>query len=302
MTRDWQRWGAFFALSIIWGSSFLWAKIALREIGPFMIVSLRFLFSTIVLVALMRASKLSFPRDARTWGNFAILSFVYSTLPVWLSTWATTRIDSSLGAVLNALAPLFTVVVAGFILHDEPTNTAKLIGTIIGFVGAVVLVVRDFNSTGNSDLVGVLAQLGSSLCYALSAVMARKLLLKQHTFVQAAASVLLADITMWMVTPFIEPIIIPTQWVTWLGVLWLGVLASAVGNAFYFELLKGWGASRTAMVSYLIPVVGLVLGIVVLHETLYWERIVGAFLILLGVYVASNGDKFFAKKSASLLR
>ena len=283
-----KNWLLFIALAIIWGSSFFWQKLALQEIGPFQVVGIRFLLAFFLLLGLMWRGNLSFPRDARTWFGFFALSLIYSALPVFLTAWAGTRIDTSLGSILSATSPFFVILFSSFIFRDEASSPAKIIGTLIGFVGMMVIIGGDLiGATKQSDVLGQLAQIGASACYGLAPVMANRLLKKQHITTQSAALMLLADIVIWMGAFAFEPVKFPVQAASWAGLLWLAVLASTAANLIYFTLLRAWGATRSGMVSYAIPVVGLTIG-ALLGETISTQLILGGVLVLLGIAVVNK--------------
>ena len=285
-----RHWLLFIALAVIWGSSFYWQKFALRELGPSTVVALRFSIAFAIMLVVMAVRKLSFPRDARTWLGFAALSVVYSSVPVFLTAWAGNRIDSTLGSVLNATSPLFTVVFATLVFHDEAATRAKTIGTLIGFAGMLVIVLlgaADAGQTAN-DPLGVLAQAGTSVCYALAPILVRKLLKQQPVVVQSAALTGLAGATMWVAAVLTETVALPSLPITWVSILWLGCLASATANLLYFSLLKLWGSTRTSLVSYVIPIVGVLMGVLLLGERVGTAFVAGALLILVGVWIANR--------------
>src|SRR3970040_1164263 len=145
-----KEWTVFVWLGLIWGSSFLWIRIAVQDTGPFTLVALRLLFGLFGLLAVMKYKKLPFPRDKRTLLSLAIMGVINTALPFPLISWGETRIESSLASILNGTVPLFAIIIAHYWLHDERITLARIVGLIVGFVGVVVLVGRDFdiNSLG----------------------------------------------------------------------------------------------------------------------------------------------------------
>jgi drug/metabolite transporter (DMT)-like permease len=151
-----KQWGAFALLGLIWGSSFLWIKIALdengaQETGPLTLVAFRLLFGLLGLLVVMRLQRQSFPRDRRTLLAYLFMGLFNTGVPFVLITWGETRIDSSLASILNGTVPLFTIIIAHFWLHDEKITLPRLAGLFVGFVGIVVLVSRDLR---HADLFG----------------------------------------------------------------------------------------------------------------------------------------------------
>src|SRR3970040_1651330 len=143
-----KEWGAFALLGLVWGSSFLWIKIAVQEIGPFTLVAFRLLFGLVGLLVIMRLQKQSFPRDRRVLLAYLFMGAVNTAIPFTLISWGETRIDSGLASILNGTVPLFPIVIAHFWLHDEKITLPRMTGLIVGFIGVVVLVSRDIGPQG----------------------------------------------------------------------------------------------------------------------------------------------------------
>src|SRR5712692_3823757 len=156
-----KEWIVFCALGTIWGTSFLWIKIAVAETAPFVLVGFRLLFGLLGLVVVMVLQRTALPRDRRVLLAFLFMGIFNTGVPFLLITWGETRIASSLASILNASVPLFTIVIAHFWLHDEKITLPRLGGLLIGFLGIVVLVSRDLTPQGlHSDAWGQLAVLG----------------------------------------------------------------------------------------------------------------------------------------------
>lgn len=289
-----REWSAFILLALIWGSSFLWIKIAVREIGPLMLVTFRLSFALIGLLVVGRWLKQPFPRDRRTLLAFLFMGFVNTALPFTLISWGETRIDSGLAAILNATVPLFIIVLAHFWLHDEKITLPRIGGLVIGFVGVAVLVSRDFGPLGaQGNLVGQLAVIGASLAYATALTFSRKYLRGQHPLVQSTMVVLFAEMIMLVTTPVVErPLTFPAQPLTWFALAWLGLLGSCTAYLLFFYLNNAWGPTRASLVTYTFPVVGLFLGIVFNSEVADWRLLVGAALVVGGILVVNFMPQF----------
>src|SRR5438105_9921468 len=163
-----KEWSAFTALGLIWGTSFLWIKIAVAETGPFTLVGLRLLFGFLGLLVVMAIQRTKLPRDRRTLLAFAFMGLFNTAVPFLLITWGETRIASSLASILNGSVPLFTIVIAHFWLHDEKITAARLGGLVLGFIGIVVLVSGDLTADKlHSDIFGQLAVVAASISYAV---------------------------------------------------------------------------------------------------------------------------------------
>ena len=291
-----KEWTAFGLLGLIWGSSFLWIRIAVQDIGPFTLVALRLLFGLLGLLAVMAYKKQPIPRDRRTLRSLAIMGIINTALPFTLISWGETRIESSLASILNGTVPLFAIIIAHLWLHDERITLARIIGLLVGFVGVVILVGRDFDIESlGGNFLGQLAVIAASISYAVSATFSRKYLRGQAPVVQSTMTLLVADALMWLSLPAVHrftpsldaPNRFPTLPITWVAIIWLGVLGSCVAYLMYFWLLNTWGVTRSSLVTYIFPVVGLILGIVFLGETIDWRLVAGSALVVSGIAVVN---------------
>ena len=295
-----KEWGAFTLLGLVWGSSFLWIKIAVQEIGPFTVVAFRLLFGVFGLLVVMRLQKQPLPRDPKILLAFLFMGVFQTALPFTLISWGETRIDSSLASILNGTMPFFTIVIAHFWLHDEKITLPHIAGLIVGFIGVVVLVSRDFGPEGlHGNLWGQIAVLAASISYATAGVFSRKYLRGQSPLAQATMVVLIADLLMWVSAPIVErPLHLPALPITWFALVWLGLLGACLAYLLYFYLINAWGATRASVVTYVFPVIGLILGIIFLRETADWRLIVGSLLVVAGI-VSVNLKLRFQPKPAT---
>jgi drug/metabolite transporter (DMT)-like permease len=282
-------WGKFILLGVVWGSSFLWIKIALNEIGPVMVVALRMLFGVLTLLPVILIVRPAFPTRARDWVVLAVLGVTNTALPFVLISWAEKSIDSSVASVLNATVPLFTLIFAHLFLDDDRMNPARVLGLVSGFAGVVLLMSRDLNIGGvTSGLIGQAAMLLAAAAYGASAVFARRTTKKIAWLVQSAVPLVFGDALLWALLPTLEGSFkLPTLGITWIAVLWLGVLGAGVAYLLYFSLLHSVGPTRTMMVTYLFPLLGLVLGAIFLDEILDLRLVGGAILIVGGIVIVN---------------
>lgn len=282
--------GMLFALlGVVWGSSFLWIKVAVRDIGPITLVAFRLLFGSLGLVAVVAARRPLFASERRTWATLGLLGLTNTALPFILISWGEQFIDSAVASILNGTVPLFTLVLAHLFLHDDRITTTRTAGLLVGFAGVVVLVSRDFTpeSIGGS-LLGQLAVLAAAVLYAGSSVFARRNLRQVDPLVQAFVSLIAAAAAAWLAIPAFEwPLKLPSLPLTWFALAWLGMLGSCVAYLLYFHLLHTLGPTRTTMVTYVFPVVGLILGVTFLGERAEWHLAVGASLVAASIAVVN---------------
>ena len=285
--RDWV---TFWTLGLIWGSSFLWIKIALDNVGPFTLVAWRLLIGVAGLALVVLFRRPTFPRGLRIYGLLALLGVTNTALPFLLISWGEQSIDSAVASILNGTVPLFAMVFAHFALQDDRMTRARVAGLILGFLGVIVLMsgdlVPDEVRTGG---LGQLAILVASILYAFSTVFARKNLHGLSPVVQSFVPLVVADLFIWTGAVAIEaPVLAPTSGLTWFALVWLGLLGSCVAYLLLFTLLHRVGPTRTTMVTYVFPVVGLVLGIVFLQEPVTASLLIGAAMVVAGILVVNG--------------
>jgi drug/metabolite transporter (DMT)-like permease len=287
-TKEWIR---FWILGLIWGTSFLWIKIAVTEISPLVLVGFRTLIgaaSLMIIFAFSHGPSLSW-KVLRPWiGVFIIVALFNVALPFVMISWSEQYIASGLASILNSSVPLFTMLFAPIFLHDDPRSLPKLLGLLIGFAGIVVIFLPELAQGPNQSLTGMLVMLVAALSYALAGIYTRRttqgLLPGQQAFLQLS----LATLMIWSVTLVVErPVHLPQNPLTWIALLWLGILGSGVAYILYFHLLHTVGPTRTSLVTYIPPLVGLLLGTIFLHEPLTWAAIAGAMMVLSGIAVVN---------------
>lgn len=285
-TKDWL---AFSALSLAWGSSFLWIKVAVQEIGPFLLVGFRILFGLIGLTLVAIYLKPQWPKDRKQWGALLLLGLTNTAVPFVLISWAEQHIDSAVASVLNGSVPLFTMLVAHLLLSDDRMNRQRVIGLLIGFAGVVSLVWRDLQQGLELNLLAQGAMLLAVLFYSGSAVYARRNTRGVAPTVQALVPLASANLFIWALTPVVEgPLHLPMLPATWIALVWLGLIGSCLAYLLYFYLLHAIGPTRATMVTYTFPVIGVVLGVVFLGEALNTELLLGAALVLTSLFVVNR--------------
>ena len=170
-----KHWLVFVTLGAIWSSSFLWIKIGVQDVGPMSLTAFSMLFGAITAVAIGIYQKVEWPRDLRTWVIFGVLGPTSLALPIFLISWGEQTIDSAVASILNATVPLYTILLAHFLLQDDKMTAQKVFGLLIGFAGTIVLLSKDITVGAQSSVVGQAAVILASIFYAGSAVLGRKL-------------------------------------------------------------------------------------------------------------------------------
>ena len=278
-------WLLFGLLGLLWGSSYLFIKIGVDAgLQPFTLVALRLAVGLGLLATVVAIAREQLPRQARTYGHLAVMGAFSVAIPFYLITWAEQSVDSTLASVLNGSVPLFAIVFAALFLGDEPITTNRLVGLAIGFVGVVILVGFDPATLASGDLAPKLALIGSSVSYAVGAVYARRMVRGLRPMIPALFQVAFALVMSGVMAVIFEwPITVPMRADAIGAVIWLGLLGSGAAYLVFFRLLGRWGATRTSMVAYLLPVVGIVLGAVVLSEAVDARLLIGTALVIGGI-------------------
>lgn len=278
-----EEWGLLVTLSILWGGSFFFIKLALRELPPFTIVLSRVSLAAIALSLIVWLSGQSMRHSLKRWQEFFVMGALNNLIPFSLIAWGQTQITSSLAAIFNATTPIFTVLLAHFLTQDERFSSKRLLGTILGLCGVVVLM-RPQTIVGLSlTNLGQLAVLGAACCYGLAGIYGKRF--KSLPSTVAAAGMLIG--TSAMMFPLV--LIIDHPWslnpgmITGLSIFGLSFLSTALAYLIYFQLLATVGATNLLLVTFLIPISALVLGALVLKEQVQWMEVAGMGLIFAGL-------------------
>jgi drug/metabolite transporter (DMT)-like permease len=289
-------WLVFLALGVMWGSSYLFIKLGVETLTPLTLVAIRLAIGALTLAVLFGIAGDRLPRDARTWGHLAVMAVINIVVPFSLITWAELSMPSSLAAILTATTPLFAIVIAAGVLRAEPITPRRVGGLAIGFVGVVVLVGPSAIGAGGS-MLAVLAVLAAALSYASATVYARRTLTGTPPMASALGQVGLAfTISLPLALLLEQPLALRYDGPAIVSLVWLGVVGSGVAYVAYFSLIRAWGATRTSAVAYLLPVVGILLGVIVANETVDLRVVAGTALVLGGVALLNLRAGWFVRR------
>jgi len=292
--------GAFILLGLIWGSSFAWIKIAVEEIPPATLVAWRMTLGAVGMVAMLAILRgFPMPRGRGEWLPLFVMGAVNAAIPIFLISWGEQFVDSGTAAVLNSLVPIFSLVIAGLMLRTEPVTALRVGGLVLGFIGAALLASRELELRADpSGLLGALAVVLAAVSYAVGVSYARHRIKTTHRYVVAAGTLVFAAVDMWVVALLADGgVIFPAQVDTIAAVLWLGILGSFIAYVLFFFLIEHLGATRAAMVTYIFPVVGVGLGVVLLREEPDGLLLLGTLLVLIGIAIVSLRYDFRARRA-----
>ena len=281
-------WLVFLLLGGMWGSSYLFIKIGVETVPPFTLIALRLGIGLALLVAVVAIAREPLPRQLRMYGHLVVMAVVNIVLPFLLITWAVQYVDSALASILNATVPLFVIVIAALTLHDEPITVNRLAGLGIGFAGVVVLTARGM-SGGGGDILAEIALVASAVSYAIGGVYSRRFVKGLRPMIPAVFQVGFAFVICTVLALLLEQPIgrIQPSTEAILSIVWLGVLGSGVAYLAFFRLIRNWGATRTSLVAYLLPVVGIALGAVA-GEEITIVMIGGTLLVIAGLALVNS--------------
>lgn len=281
-----REWGLLAVLSLLWGGSFFFIGVAVKELPPLTLVALRVGLAAVLLWTFAPILGVRPPQSANALVALAILGFANNALPFALIAWGQTRLPSGLAAILNAATPLFSVVAAHFLTAEEKLTGAKLLGAAAGFAGVLWLIGPNLATGAGADLWAELAVLGAALSYALAAIYGRGIrsLGMKPIDVAAgqatAATLFLAPLALIIDRPWALPM--PSAAAA-ASVLAIASLSTALAYVVFFRILAGAGATNVVLVTLLVPVTSVILGALFLHERLVARQFLGFALVALGL-------------------
>jgi len=290
-------WLLFILLGFMWGSSYLFIKIGVDQgLPPFTLITLRLAIGFVLLASVVAYAREPLPREARMYGHLFVMGVVNIAVPFALITFAEQAVDSSLASVINSAVPLFVIVVAAIFLKGETITVNRVVGLAIGFVGVAILVGFDLQDLGSANTLGELALVGSTIAYACGAVYTKAHIHGLRPMIPAVFQVGFALVIVTVLAfVFERPLGVSFTPESFVAVVWLGLLGSGLAYLVFFRILGRWGATRTSLVAYLLPIYGIALGAVVLREPIAPSTLVGAGLVIGGIAVVNS--RFGARPS-----
>lgn len=289
--RPLSDWVLLLSLVAMWGSSFMFNRIAVASLPPWTVVAGRIGLAAIVLTVMVYVMGKRLPALGRNWWPYAVIAVIGNAMPFYLITWGQLVVESALAGILMAIMPLATLVLAHFLIAGEHMTRQRASGFAVGFAGIVVLMGPAALMGVGGDAVRVISQLavlGGALCYALQSVLTR-LIVKGDIIVSAAATLIVASVIVVPVALWIDqPWNLMPSLASTLAVIWLGIAPTALATVLYFMLIRSAGPSFMSMVNYLSPGVAVLLGLLVMGEAPRITAYFGLALILAGIAVTQR--------------
>jgi drug/metabolite transporter (DMT)-like permease len=290
----------FLFLGLIWGSSFLFISLGLETLTPTGIAFWRTAIGALTLLAVMLVMRIKFVRGWLTWFKIWIAGLFMSAIPAVLFGFAEQHVSSALASIINASTPIFTVIAIMIAFRAEKPKREVLIGLSIG-LGGVFIVLGIWNGFGDNDPLAIGALILAVICYGIGSPFLRKFVepLKLKPEAAVFGQVLTSALTLLPFYAFGALTIGAPTFNSVAAMLALGILGTGIAYVVYYRLLAEVGSAIGSAVTYMSPIVGVILGVLLLGETITWNEPVGAAVVLFGAAVAQGRFKFISKKAVA---
>ncbi|MBF2760805.1 MAG: DMT family transporter [Ectothiorhodospiraceae bacterium AqS1] len=284
---DFLAWKLLSLLAILWGTSFVFMEMVLETgvFGPIAAVFARLLIGALGLWCFLAIARAPIPTGLSTWRDLAVMGILNNALPFCLIAWGQLWITGGLASVLNGMTPIFGVVAAHFLTRDEKMTPARLAGVVLGFAGVAVLIGPSVFGELAEHFLGSLAVLGATISYAFSGLWGKRLAslnpLSAATGQVSCSALIIAPIALWLAEPI--PAFDPFDLSITGPLLMLGIFSTSLAYIVFFAIIRRAGGSNVMLVTLMIPAVAVLLGVIVLDETITRGQIEGMALIALAL-------------------
>ena len=288
MKMDAFDWVMLITLATVWGGSFLFNAILVAELPVITIVAIRVTVAALALWGFVRVTGRKIPTAPQVWGALLILGVLNNAIPFSLIVQGQTQITSGLASILNATTPLFTILVAGFFLTDERFSVLRVLGVIVGFSGVILMVGPEALGGLGADFWAQLCALGAALSYGFASVFGRRFReLKVDPVMVATGQVTMSSLFLWPIALWIDgpQDIWGLSFNAAASMFGLAVLCTSFAYILYFRILERAGATNISLVTFLVPISAIILGVLVLGESIFIKEIIGMTLIGLGLAI-----------------
>lgn len=278
----------FVLLAVVWGASFLFIKVGLGGLSPGQVALARVALGALALAVILLARRRPLPRDPALWGHLAVVSVLLCVVPFLLFSWAEQYIPSGLASIFNATTPLVTMLLAAAALPEERFTPPRVLGLLLGFLGVLTIVGVWHGIDVSQQLTAQLACLGATTCYGACFVYLRRFVSPRGTdpVVVAFGQTASATVILGLLTPLVAATPVHLDLAVVASMIALGVFGTGIAYAWNTRIIAAWGAANASAVTYLTPVVGVLLGVLVLGEPVSWHQPAGAVLVIAGILAA----------------
>jgi drug/metabolite transporter (DMT)-like permease len=282
----------YLALGVVWGCSFIFIKLGLEFLTPFGVAFVRCALGALTLLAWARYKGISLPKSKKMIFHLWVVSLLLNVIPGVFFALAETEVTSVLAGIINAVTPLMTLLAIMVVTRDEKPKLYEVVGLLIGFIG-VLTVLGAWKGLGDNPLWAILILLAAVTCYGFSFPYSRRFILPQKLQPESIAA---GQVTMGALT--LLPFFIYNgvdkyeyQPMPVLAMVALGVFGSGFAYIWNFKVMALAGSAIASSVTYLTPVVAVIVGVIFLEESIYWYEPVGALIVLLGAAIGQNRIK-----------
>ena len=284
----------YIALGVVWGCSFIFIKLGLEFLTPIGVAFGRVSMGALTLVFWARFKKIELPRDKKIWLHLWVVSLLLNVIPGVLFAFAETKVTSILAGIINAVTPLMTLLAIMVAFREEKPKSFQVIGLMLGFVG-VLTVLGVWQGLGENPLSAVLALLLAVTCYGFSFPYSRKFVLPRKLKPEAMAAVQVSTGAITLLPFYLMDGIAKDEYRPGpvLAMIALGVFGSGFAYIWNFKIMEAVGSAIASTVTYVTPVVAVIVGIIFLGEKVAWYEPVGAAIVLLGAAIGQQRIKLF---------
>lgn len=290
--------GIYIALGIVWGCSFIFIKLGLEFLTPFGVAFGRCALGALALLIYSRIKKISLVKDRRMLGHLWVVSLLLNVIPGILFALAETQVTSILAGIINAVTPLMTLIAIILVSRNEPPTKPQVIGLLIGFLG-VLTVLGAWNGLGTNPLWAILVLLAAVTCYGFSFPYSRRFILPANLSPESMATAQVSLGALTLLPLFIFDGVNGNEYAIGpvLAMVALGVFGSGFAYIWNFTIMRAAGSAIASSVTYVTPVVAVIVGLIFLQEKLHWYEPVGAIIVLLGAAIAQGRIPLKAKSN-----
>jgi drug/metabolite transporter (DMT)-like permease len=287
---EFKYWVLLIFLGALWGSAFMFIKVATPEYGPVALVNARLIIASLIFLPILLRKKY-LPLLAPIWKHVLVLSVINNMIPFTLFSYASLGSSSNILAILNATTAFNTMVIAYFWINESVT-LKQIIGLILGFIGVIILV-NPQNS--EATLISSISCLVAAAFYSLSTVFIQKNSAKTNKLVLIGWSIVFSAVLMMPISYIYLPESIPSFEAN-ISAVWLGAVSTGLGFLGYVRLIDKIGAVKTSIVAYFLPVFGILWGYIFLDEKISISVVIGCLVVLMGIFLATSNNNKLPKR------
>jgi drug/metabolite transporter (DMT)-like permease len=284
------------ALGIVWGCSFIFIKLGLEFLTPFGVAFVRCALGAATLLAWARYKKIALPKSRKIWLHLWVVSLLLNVIPGVFFALAETEVTSILAGIINAVTPLMTLLAIALVTRDEKPKFYQVLGILIGFIG-VLTVLGVWKGLGENPLWAIFVLLAAVTCYGFSFPYSRRFILPHKIQPESMAAAQVTTGAFTLLPFFLYDGISQTAYLPGpvFAMIALGILGSGFAYIWNFKIMTIAGSAIASSVTYLTPVVAVIVGVIFLKERLFWYEPVGALIVLLAVAIGQNRIKLKRK-------